>query len=168
MLDIRQLRNINNIRKHGICHAFFIPIINLMRTILFLSTLLFLGACNADNRQALENLAPDANIATIDDSIPVRTIRVQKSGEDLFEGNCTSCHAIKYDITGPALKGITERRNREWLLAFTRDSWAVISSGDEYAVALYNKWNSMMTPFPNLDSSEIMLIYDYIEAESKN
>lgn len=139
-----------------------------MRTILFLSTLLFLGACNAANPQATENLAADSNIAVVDNSIPIRTIRVQKSGEDLFEGNCTSCHRIEGDLTGPALKGVTERRSREWLLAFTINSQGVIASGDEYATALYNKWGkAAMTPFTHLDSAEIMLIYDYIEAESE-
>jgi cytochrome c2 len=129
--------------------------------------LLFLGACNADNRQAIENMAADSNISIIDDSIPIRTIRVRKSGEDLFEGNCTSCHRIEGDLTGPALKGVTGRRSREWLLAFTRNSQAVIASGDEYAVALFEKWHSSMPAYSNLDSSEIMLIYDYIETESK-
>jgi cytochrome c2 len=32
-----------------------------------------------------------------------------QNGQALFSSNCASCHAIKKDLTGPALAGVEER-----------------------------------------------------------
>ncbi len=93
-------------------------------------------------------------------------------GKALFRNNCASCHnkSMKDDMTGPALGGIEERwEGREELLyAWIRNSTAVIETGDEYAVGLYNQWNkSVMTAFPNLTDEQIGSILGYIDGVYK-
>lgn len=86
-------------------------------------------------------------------------------GEKLFKGKCTACHKIDKKLTGPALMGITSRvPDMDWLIRFTRNSAAVIESGDPYAVALFQEYDSIqMTTFPSLTDEEIMEIYWYID-----
>ncbi len=105
-------------------------------------------------------------------SLMLVTISVQaevsaSSGKTLFKNNCASCHNknMKDDLTGPALGGVQERwEGREELLySWIRNSQAVIASGDEYAVNLYNKWNkALMNPFTNLTDDEVGSLLLYI------
>ncbi|MEY2828633.1 MAG: hypothetical protein RIQ33_491 [Bacteroidota bacterium] len=84
-------------------------------------------------------------------------------GEAIFKNNCSSCHKINADLTGPALKDIEKRRDREWIHKWVHNSSAVVASGDDYAVKLFNKWSkTQMTAFPNLKDEEIDGILDYI------
>src|SRR5437762_3205955 len=48
-----------------------------------------------------------------------------------FKKICSACHTFGKGIkVGPDLKGVTERRQRSWLLKFVRSSQTVIQSGD--------------------------------------
>src|SRR5262245_48820540 len=59
----------------------------------------------------------------------------------LFARQCSSCHTIgKGDLVGPDLKGVTTRRDREWLLRFIRSSREVIESGDTTASTLFERY----------------------------
>jgi len=88
-----------------------------------------------------------------------------QDGEALYKANCTSCHAIKERVIGPALKGVSQRRSEEWLIKWIKNSSAVIKSGDEYGVKLYNEYNKVaMTSF-NLKDEEIKAILAYVKAE---
>ncbi len=40
-------------------------------------------------------------------------------GKALFMSNCSSCHKVYEDFTGPALYGITDRKNWDWVYGFT-------------------------------------------------
>lgn len=85
-------------------------------------------------------------------------------GEAIFKNNCSSCHKINEDMTGPALKDIEKRRDRAWIYKWVHNSSAVVASGDKYAVDLFNKWSkTQMTQFPNLKEEEIDGILDYIK-----
>ncbi|MEE2953752.1 MAG: cytochrome c3 family protein [Bacteroidota bacterium] len=70
-------------------------------------------------------------------------------GEALFKSNCTACHSIGENrLIGPGLKGITEKRDRDWLIEWIRNSQEFIKSGDSEAVKLWEEWQpSVMTPF---------------------
>jgi len=92
----------------------------------------------------------------------------QVRGKKLFRKNCASCHRknMKDDMTGPALKGVTERwAGRENILYdWIKNSQAVIATGDAYAVTLYKKWeNSEMNAFPKLTDEDITDMLTYIE-----
>ncbi len=89
-------------------------------------------------------------------------------GKALFKKNCASCHNknMKDDLTGPALGGVQERweGRDEVLYEWIRNSQAVIASGDEYAVNLYNEWNKVaMQAFANLTDEQITSILMYVD-----
>ncbi|HEX8041226.1 MAG TPA: cytochrome c [Chryseosolibacter sp.] len=97
---------------------------------------------------------------------PDSTRRLER-GRSLFQTNCGACHGVHKEMTGPMLASITKKRSTEWLLPFIKDSQAVIVSGDEYALALFEAFNHQVMPaFPHLPDSAIRDILYYIETES--
>lgn len=93
---------------------------------------------------------------------------VIKAGEDLFNGNCKSCHRVKQKLVGPALAGVYDRTpSIDWIKGWVRNSAKVIASGDKYGVALYNEYSkSQMTAFTSLKDDQIMSILAYVKAEA--
>src|SRR5690606_18125322 len=67
---------------------------------------------------------------------------------------------------GPELMGMTTRHSEEWLIPWIKNSQAMIASGDEVAVALFDEWNrSVMTAFPQLSDDDVRNIIAYVDAE---
>jgi hypothetical protein len=97
-------------------------------------------------------------------SIPNNTTAQEMSqGEQLFQP-CKACHLLTdQKLIGPGLEGITERRTREWLIPYIQNSQAVINSGDEYAVALWEEYQIPMPPYDYTDE-EVNILLDYIES----
>ncbi len=90
-------------------------------------------------------------------------------GESLFNANCKTCHRVHQKLVGPALENVYNRApSIEWIKAFIRNSAAVIASGDEYAVKLYNDYGkTQMTAFTGLKDEQIMAILAYVQDETK-
>ena len=44
----------------------------------------------------------------------------QKEGRTLFRSLCASCHKLDKKYTGPALGGVEERRENDWLKAWIK------------------------------------------------
>ena len=64
-----------------------------------------------------------------------------------FSKRCTACHTYGKGIkVGPDLKGVTERRKRDWLLKFIHASSRVIKSGDATAVSLFAQFKQQRMP----------------------
>lgn len=111
---------------------------------------------------AQEGAAPAGGAA----GIPTSEAAISE-GSSIFNNNCTVCHAIDAQVIGPALKGVTERRPLPWLISFISNSQKVISSGDEYAVQLFNEYNkTVMPPFTSLSEEQITSVLAYIQSES--
>lgn len=89
-----------------------------------------------------------------------------QDGAALFNGNCTSCHAVGKEVLGPDLKDVSKRRQIDWILKWVKNSSAVIASGDPYANALFAKFNKTVMPAQSLKDDEIKAIVAYIDAES--
>ena len=87
------------------------------------------------------------------------------AGDALFKGNCAQCHAVNDVVVGPALGGITKRRPVSWIIPWIKNSSKVVASGDEYAVALYNKFQKQQMPSFALSDKEITSIVAYITSE---
>ncbi|MCK6617745.1 MAG: c-type cytochrome [Cyclobacteriaceae bacterium] len=90
-------------------------------------------------------------------------------GESLFNANCKTCHRVHQKLVGPALENVYNRApSIDWIKAFIRNSAAVIASGDEYAVKLYNDYGkTQMTAFTGLKDEQIMAILAYVQDETK-
>src|SRR5579871_5924349 len=93
---------------------------------------------------------------------------VIKAGEDLFNGNCKSCHRVKTKLVGPPLAGVYDRApSIAWIKGWIRNSAKVIASGDKYAVKIYDENNkSQMTAFTSYTDDQIMSILAYVKAEA--
>lgn len=87
------------------------------------------------------------------------------NGKQLFNQNCAACHALNKKMTGPALAGVTEKYDKEWLYQWIKNSPAMIKSGDADALKIYNEYNqAAMTPFPLLSNQDIDDILAYTDA----
>ena len=87
-----------------------------------------------------------------------------KEGKKLFNANCAACHKLKKRAIGPALKGVSEKYDREWLYSWIKNSSAMIKAGDPQAVAVYEEYNrSVMNNFPQLSNDDIDKILAYTD-----
>jgi mono/diheme cytochrome c family protein len=86
-------------------------------------------------------------------------------GDALFKGNCAQCHAVNEQVVGPALAGIRQRRPISWLIPWVKNSSKVVASGDDYAVALFNKFNKQQMPSFALSDKEITAILAYVASQ---
>lgn len=90
------------------------------------------------------------------------------AGESLFKANCAACHKLDAKGVGPALRGVADLFERDWLHAWIRNSQAMIASGDATAVRLFEENNRMiMTPFPGLSDDDIDNILAYTSQPKK-
>jgi len=98
----------------------------------------------------------------------LKTIKAQ-NGEELFKKNCSPCHTVGAGkLVGPDLQGITQKKDKEWLLKFTKSSTKLINSGDPDAVSIFNEFNRLPMPDQNLSDLEIDEIMKYIAGFSGN
>ena len=87
-----------------------------------------------------------------------------EKGKNLFNANCAACHKLDKKLIGPALEGVSERRSKEWLLAWIRDNNALRASGDADAIAIFEEYNGMpMTPYPQFSDQDIYDILAYTD-----
>ncbi len=118
-----------------------------------------------------QNAVPDTAqsvapaVAANNDGIPVDEAIIT-SGETLFNNYCKQCHAVHDQVIGPALAGVYERQNVEWLTRFIANSQKVIQSGDAYAVELWERFNKLEMPPHDLSQDQILSILSYIKSET--
>jgi len=99
--------------------------------------------------------------ATAQDAVDVAR---QKEGRKLYNNLCASCHKLDRKLIGPALAGVTERRENDWLKAWIKNNAALRASGDRDAIAIFNEYNgSVMSAFPQLSDSQIDDILYYTD-----
>ena len=80
----------------------------------------------------------------------------QKEGKKLFKSLCASCHKLDKKLIGPALSGIEERRENDWLKSWIKDNAALRASGDSEANAIFDEYKgSPMTAFPQLTDQNV-------------
>ncbi len=84
------------------------------------------------------------------------------AGKALFNTNCAACHKLYKKGVGPALFGVGDKYDKEWLYKWTRNSQALIKEGDSKAIAIFEDYNnSVMTAFPALTDTDIDNIIAY-------
>jgi len=85
-----------------------------------------------------------------------------------FRQHCVSCHTIGGGrLTGPDLKNVKERQDRDWLARFIQNPRGVIASGDPYAQQLYEGARGVMMPLvAGMTEERAVALLDLIEAES--
>lgn len=86
-----------------------------------------------------------------------------------FKQNCMSCHTIGGGrLTGPDLKGVTDRKDRAWLTQFLQNPKGMIDTGDSYAAKLQQEARGVVMPNINgMTPQQAQALLDFIAAESK-
>src|SRR5690606_6013624 len=96
-------------------------------------------------------------------SLFAQTSLYAQGGKDLFKTNCAACHSVgKNKLVGPGLEGINDKRNREWLIKWTKNSGELIASGDKDAIAIFEEFNKIPMPAQALSDEQLNEIYDYL------
>lgn len=83
-------------------------------------------------------------------------------GKQLFNANCAACHKLDAKATGPALRGVANKYDKEWIYKWVHNSADLIKSGDAQAVKVFEENNKTpMTAFPQLSTADIDNILAY-------
>lgn len=146
---------------------------------IFFQLLLFFAFCNDLTAQVLDSTAhpPEVDISLdtlaysfpegqVPDTIPVYS-KLVRSGEVLFTQHCNMCHAVGYEMVGPALASVHRKRPLNWLFQWIRNPAQVIASGDEYANHLRAQYDTLMPSFNFLSDDQIFAILAYIKKETQ-
>ncbi|MBO3698482.1 c-type cytochrome [Roseivirga sp. E12] len=109
-----------------------------------------------------------ANLFAQRDAVPTDEAII-KAGAGLFEEyQCNTCHTVDRKLVGPALGGVYDRRELEWIYSWVKNSGLMIENGDQQAVALFNEFNKVpMAPY-DLDNDQILSILAYVRNVEEN
>ena len=89
-------------------------------------------------------------------------------GKELFNSNCAACHKLDAKSTGPALRGVADKYETDWLYKWIKNSGELIKSGDAQAVKVFEENNKVaMTAFPQLSNADIDNILAYTSEVAK-
>ena len=85
-----------------------------------------------------------------------------QEGKALFNSNCAACHQLNRKAVGPALRGVTEKYDREWLYSWIKNGTQMIKDGDPQAIAIWEEYNrAVMTNYPQFSNEQIDNILAY-------
>ena len=65
-------------------------------------------------------------------------------------------------LVGPGLEGVTEKYEKEWLIKWIRNSQALIASGDERAIAIYEEYNKVAMASYDFSDQEFSDLLAYL------
>ncbi|WP_231372704.1 c-type cytochrome [Aureivirga sp. CE67] len=90
------------------------------------------------------------------------------AGKKIFNTNCAACHKLDKKLVGPALGGITDKRETDWLKAWIKDNAALRASGDALAKEVFEEnGGAPMTAFPQLSDEDLNAILAYTKYGGK-
>lgn len=92
-----------------------------------------------------------------------------QEGMRLFKTNCTACHSLYKDLTGPALAGVTDRWPSRALLKKWILNWSkAVATGNPYPRKMAD-WSPLtMNIFEgSLSDQDVESIINYLEEEGK-
>jgi cytochrome c2 len=91
---------------------------------------------------------------------------VFERGEYQFQRQCNLCHTLGQGDkpTGPDLLGVTDRRDRAWLMRYILAPDKMLAAGDPIATALSNKYKAVRMPNLSLAAGDVADVIAYLEA----
>jgi mono/diheme cytochrome c family protein len=90
-----------------------------------------------------------------------------QEGMVLFNQNCANCHNFNNVEIGPNLGGITYEVDKEWIKKFIQSPQKMIESGDERAVAQFEKFGVYMPSFAHLEDQDLENLLAFIHKLSQ-
>jgi protein SCO1/2 len=103
-------------------------------------------------------------------------LRKPSQGENLFRTRCAACHTIgegdlvvgaNEEPLGPDLRGVTAKRDRQWLARWLADPEKMLAEKDQIALDLYAKYNQVLMPNMRLSDVDVNALIEYMESESE-
>jgi protein SCO1 len=89
------------------------------------------------------------------------------NGQRLFASKCSACHTVgRGDRLGPDLVGVTDRRERAWLVRYIQEPDGMLAAGDPIATALYNKYKKIGMPNLRLGSSDVQDLISFLASHA--
>jgi mono/diheme cytochrome c family protein len=136
-------------------------------------TAMFIGCGGGEQRDTAPGTAPQSMVkkeepAGPDKGVgPITSIDLPETiddalaatGKEVFEAKCTACHKVDKRFVGPALAGITERREPEWIMNMILDPERMVKE-NEAAKALLAEYLSPMAN-QSLTEDEARSILEY-------
>ena len=84
-------------------------------------------------------------------------------GKQLFNTHCAACHKMDKKLVGPPLQDVVELQGKDWTKTWIKNSKALIDSGDEHAVEIWEEYNRAAMPAYNfLPDTELDDIVEYL------
>jgi len=88
-----------------------------------------------------------------------------KRGKMLWTNRgCASCHGIGKKMAGPDLAGVEQRRSREWLNNWLKNTDTMLAS-DSTAMAMLAEWKGIKMPKQPLTDQDIEALLAYFRSE---
>ena len=85
----------------------------------------------------------------------------------MFQQKCAKCHTVgKGDRVGPDLKGVSRRRDHQWLVGFIKKPSDYLNT-DKDAMELLKKFNNSRMDDLNLTTADAEGLLEYIKAASE-
>jgi mono/diheme cytochrome c family protein len=95
-----------------------------------------------------------------------------EQGEHIFQQKCVACHTVGGGDrpTGPDLAGVTDRRDRQWLIRMIRHPGELLDSGDPAAAEMLEKFKGLRMPDLDIsdDEAEALIAYLKIPGEEEH
>ena len=130
----------------------------------FLLLLLIINfGCNSNSKEAsFSSLKNNKGIGPVSEIVFDNEINQNQaqSGKKLFNQLCTSCHMIKEESVGPAIKGILDRRSPEWIMNMILNPTEMLRE-DTIAKKLLAEYNNEYRYNQNLIEDEAREIIEY-------
>lgn len=125
-----------------------------------------IGGCNLENTDAILKIFKSITFSVSDTSKNgVLTKEKFKtglhgSGRTIYMSNCTSCHSLVKNLTGPALIASIENRNEKWIKAFLLNKKTLLA--DTSYLNSRKKYNGVVCPdFTMLSEADVDLLLSY-------
>lgn len=90
-------------------------------------------------------------------------------GQALFKRLCSGCHTVgDGNRVGPDLKGVTQRRDHDWLARYIADPQKMRSASDPVALALAKQFPTVRMPAMGIAEDDAADLLAYLERRQAN
>jgi cytochrome c551/c552 len=90
-----------------------------------------------------------------------------EDGKLIFSSRCAACHNVNKVLVGPALAGVDQRHDTNWIIKFVQSSQSLVKNGDKEATTLFQKFNKIQMPdHSDLSADNIKNVVEYIKSQA--
>lgn len=130
-----------------------------------------MGFRSVGSRRVLLALVPGLMavlvVAAITVGGPVACAQSPSEGQAIFQQRCVACHTVGGGpLVGPDLKGVTARRERNWLIRWISRPDETLAAGDPIATRLLQEFKNVPMPNQGVTEAQARSLVAYLEAQS--